>query len=350
MEFELRPAHDAEPAVSAAKRPWKLVGAAVIVAMVVIAGVLVAIRGGGGDDGDAAATQQIQPAPVGESSDDPVATTAPITTAAPATTAPVTAIASRAAPASSAPTTVPDGTAPPTTVGPIDVAPDTYSLEASFAQPTFPMRALLSTKSLGETVDVSVEIDASERMHVEMDMGFAGPVEMIFDVAGGVGYLRGESLSPLQTTDATWIAVNLEDTLLLSGMSYEQFRDSWSTTPDFAALAGIVVPTPLGLTEIDGETLMLYHYTIDGDDIAAAAEAMPAIGDILEDPDAWTGMLTYHVYVTEDNRFRRMEMDMNVNGEDVRMVMTFLPVEPDFEVALPHQADVELIDITQFAG
>lgn len=45
---------------------------------------------------------------------------------------------------------------------------------------------------------------------------------------------------------------------------------------------------------------------------------------------------------------RRLEMTVDVFGEEMSTVMTATPVEPDFEVALPDPADVEEIDLSQF--
>lgn len=342
----------AAPLAIATRRPWKLVGALAVTAMVVAAGALFAMRGGDEAAGANQASGTTPPTIDGTAPES--ATIAPTTTptealpsTAPATTMPATTVPAATAPPTTAATTIattiaapPTETVPPSTVGPVDVAPGTYSLDA------VPDRAPEGQRFTMEFSSMSVtgEIDADQRFRMLMELGNGTTTEIVYDVRGGVGYLRGEAFAGLSDTGATWLGIDLEQMAEAAGVPYEQFLDSFNATPDIAAIGGLVAPTPLGLTEVDGETLMLYTLTLDDTDLAAIDETLTA-NPVYGNLTAFATGITYRFYVNEANALRRLEMDIDVDGATETIVMTMLSVEPDFAVALPDPADVEMIDL-----
>lgn len=352
VEFDVQPNEPpAPPLTAAASRPWKLVGALAVTAMLVAAGALFAMRGGdeaAGANQASGTTPPTTPATI-TTPTDALPSTVPANTTAetmPETTIPVETTPATAPPTTAATTIAttiaapPTETVPPSTIGPVDVAPGTYSLDA------VPDRAPEGQRFTMEFSSMSVtgEIDADQRFRMQMDLGNGTTTEIVYDVRGGVGYLRGEAFAGLSDTGATWLGIDLEQMAEAAGVPYEQFLDSFNATPDIAAIGGLVAPSPLGLTEIDGETLMLYTLTLDTADLAAidsTLSANPVYGNLT----AFATGITYRFYVNEANALRRLEMDIDVDGATETIVMTMLSVEPDFAVALPDPADVEMIDL-----
>jgi hypothetical protein len=317
-EFDVRPLGQPASALPAHRAIGKVVGVVAVVAVVVAGAVLFAVRGN--DESDEVAT-----------SAQVVSGSVPATTLTGAT--------------------APDADDPVEPTGPTAGTPaaDAYSWEALASQPQGPQRLVMSVGAMGDVMyEIAVETDASKRMHMTME-GVGQSFEMVVDLEDGAAYLSGLGVEDLTTAGAEWIQVDLESVIELTGMDYQQFLDSFDLAAEVAPFEGIGEPESRGLTEIDGETLMLYTLAIDADEFAALAEAEPGLMD-----NPMLGELTdgtsaeYRVYVTEDSRLRRLEMAMDVFGEEMTTTMTVLPADPDFVVTLPDPAEVEELDLSQF--
>lgn len=346
IEFELRsPA--AAPPVEARTRPWGLIAGVGAVAAIVVAGVLFLARGG--NDDDAAGLSDVPNAAEATSDD----ATTPATTATTATTAPTGAAATTepAPTASTEPVVTTTEPAPLATVGPLTVTPGTFSFRAiGTATSTAAQQFVMRSTGAGVEVTVEAAVDAEGRMSTTTDADGVR-LNMIFDVAGGVGYLGGDAFTAiLGTTGAPWIAVNLDEYLKLGGQDLETLRAQMLGPASSEMIDGFE-PTPLGLTEIDGETVMLYHLDLDAADLAIAqANAAGKLPSNVLEGMSQIDSMSYDFYVTEANTLRRMSMVGTAMGQSTESVYDFTDVPDGFTVALPDQADVELIDITKLAG
>lgn len=318
VEFDVRPNLAPPPSAPPRASAGKVIGAVVVVAMVIAGAVLFAMRGRG----------------------DEVATGAQTVTGS--GTVPATTVAD------STDTTVPATTVPGTSDTP---AAEAYSWEALANQPPLGPQRLVVTTSTGVAeaeYEMAIEIDAARRMHIAIE-GLGQSMEMVFDVESGDAYVTGMGLDAMTDSGASWLKIDMETVVELTGMDYDDFLATLDLGAELQPYEGVEPPTQEGLTEIDGETLMLYTLSLDATDFAAAVEASPELVDnpMFEGLDDITSA-EYRIFLTEDSTMRRLEMTLDVFGEEMSTVMTAMPVEPDFEVALPDPADVEEIDLSQF--
>ena len=248
---------------------------------------------------------------------------------------------------STAPSTAEPATS---TIGPTDVAPGTYSFElASETPPSTAQRFRMSTVADGQTSVVEGAIDESQRMQMTMSMG-EGMIAMdvVLDVVDGVGYYSGPAFDDMLTGDADWIGVNLEDAMADTGQSLEGLRENLSGAVSAARATWCDFdPVPMGLTEVEGESVMLYEVTLDGGQLSEAIAANPQFmpGGMQAEMASMIDGVVYGFYVTESNVVRRMTMSMELAGTGIETVYDFLPVEPGFQVTLPDPATVQLVDV-----
>jgi hypothetical protein len=312
------------------RKPFWLLG---VVALVVAAVTLIAIRGGNDDTAPARGAQSEIDAGAGAS----------------AATLPGTVATSQPGPG---PSTEPDATppittndGPPPTVGPLDVEAGTYELAAITQAASGPQRFVTTSSFGGTKSTVTGEIDAAQRVHTRTVVDTDVQLEMILDVPAGIGYLHGFGIDDLiTTTDAEWAAVDLEAFLAMSGQSLDGMRENLAG----GLPPGIVDhdPVRLGLTEIDGESVMLYWVGLSGDDLAELLAGNPQFAEG-GGPLAASGIdrAEYSMFVTSDSRLRRMQIEMTVQGSTLETVYDTLPIAPDFEVELPAPDSVQLIDL-----
>ena len=206
----------------------------------------------------------------------------------------------------------------------------------------------MSTIADGQTSVVEGAIDESQRMQMTMSMG-EGMIAMdvVLDVVDGVGYYSGPAFDDMLTGDAQWIGVNLEDAMADTGQSLEGLRENLSGAVSAARDMVDFDPVPMGLTEVEGESVMLYEVTLDGGQLSEAIAANPQFmpGGMQAEMASMIDGVVYGFYVTESNVVRRMTMSMELAGTGIETVYDFLPVEPGFQVTLPDPATVQLVDV-----
>ena len=106
-------------------------------------------------------------------------------------------------------------------------------------------------------------------------------------------------------------------------------------------------PVPMGLTEVEGESVMLYEVALDGGQLSEAIAANPQFmpGGMQAEMASMIDGVVYGFYVTESNAVRRMTASMDMLGTPVEATYDFLPLEPGYQVALPDPATVEMLDV-----
>lgn len=196
----------------------------------------------------------------------------------------------------------------------------------------------------------------AQLMTMSMDMGDVmgigeGSVEMILDVAGGVMYMSADGFGDMMPVQAEWFSIDLATMAEMNGQSLDDLRDEFAFDP--TASAALLLgedAVELGIEEIDGEQVKHYQVTVD---LAAALAATPQAQQQLDESGLGLGdelpeTIVYDVWVTGDNRLRRMAFELPVMGEELRTRMDFRSVDEPLEVEIPDASDV--VDLTEMMG
>lgn len=155
-------------------------------------------------------------------------------------------------------------------------------------------------------------------------IGITEPIEAIVNVEDRVMYMGSGFFSALGApVDTPWIKIDREaaeaagqDTSFFDQI---QVDDPTDTTALFAKATEI---TTIGDEEIDGEKVRHYRVSVPA---AEVLTTNPSLGDMLDQLEAdLPDTIDYDVWVTKDNRFRRL-------GYELELGVTALATTIDFE-------------------
>ena len=175
-------------------------------------------------------------------------------------------------------------------------------------------------------------------------------VSAIVDLENEVIYLDASLFEEMGLeVDTTWLRIDREalEEAGQDASGFDQFK-----TGDPTGLAGALVDvgevTEIGKETIDGEELMHYQVVADTADLLDAdPEALEQLEVQVEQfggelPDE----VVYDVWVTEDNRVRRMVIDLEMGVMQASVEYVFEDLDGPVEIELPADDDVtDIMDL-----
>jgi len=235
----------------------------------------------------------------------------------------------------------------PSTIGPLDVTPGTFSFaEANAASTEIAQRFQMITTTGDVESVVDGVIDSQQRMRMTSRSGDGLTFEIVLDIPGGVAYYSGAGFEDMITSDAEWAAMDLELVLAESGQSLDGLRETMTGRTDLSGIIDGFDPRPLGLTDIEGEPVMLYRISLDNDQLRSAIAANPQFttGVLAADMTPAVDNVDIEYYVTESNVVRRMVSTVHIRGDAMETSWTYLPVEAGYMVEIPDPSIVEFLE------
>ena len=154
-------------------------------------------------------------------------------------------------------------------------------------------------------------------------LGITDPIEAIVNIEDRVMYMGSGFFAALGApVETPWIKIDREaaeaagqDTDFFDQI---QVDDPTDTTALFANATSI---TTVGDEEIDGEKVR--HYTVSVA-FADVLKANPSLGDMIDQLDAdMPDVIEYDVWVTKDNRFRRLSYDTDLGVSSMATTIDF---------------------------
>ena len=230
-------------------------------------------------------------------------------------------------------------------VGSVDAVPAAFSLvaatETTLAARTVEFDAAVTMSGLGtatvsgavdnETGRTVLAGDLADLVPMGEDLPFGGDVELIVD--DNTLYLSASGLGELLPIDVPWVSIDLEVLAEMSGASIGDLQGSSIVDP--VAIAQLLLDaddvTEVGREPIDGDETVRYEVTVD---LAAALDTVPGARDQIADIDL-PDVLTYDVWVTEDNELRRAALSIDVAGFSLEMVLDMTTSDDGLDVAVP---------------
>jgi len=235
-----------------------------------------------------------------------------------------------------------------------------------------PLRVAAALDSESQLLGIEVDPDAVLGGGVGLGADLP-PIEVVFDGAAGVLYMRSEDLfadiGDFFDIDAEWIAVDLQ-TLADLGGAGDGVLDDWSESladAPFAVLDDVLGATEdaeeVGSATIDGVETRQYRVPVDAGDLLAGFPAVGTMVDQLEDLlgvpiddegdladalDEQVGGLVYDVWVTEDSELRRVEATVTVLDQQVVLTLDLASVGEPLDLAVP--PDDEVFDLSELLG
>lgn len=185
------------------------------------------------------------------------------------------------------------------------------------------------TTVMGQEVVATAEADASGKMlHMKMDLGqsmemlgISEPIEVIVNTGDRVLYMGSAFFEALGApVETPWIKIDREaaeaageDTSFFDQL---QVDDPTNTTDLFATAKDV---TDLGDDEIEGEKVRHYRVGIAAADVLAAN---PSLEGMLGDTEL-ADTIDYDVWVTKDNRIRRISYGTELDGSEMSTTIDF---------------------------
>ena len=181
--------------------------------------------------------------------------------------------------------------------------------------------------------------------------------EVIIDTAEQVIYIQADELIPstpfdILLPDLGWVAIDIGE-LGLDDAGDADIAGALSGNPLIVIEAVGGEPseaTDLGLEPIDGAETRHYQFTVDvaayvdlPDEITGLADQF---GADLQIPEGALGEVTYDVWVTEDNRVRRVEVRFEIAEQHLAMVINIDSIGEGVDIEVPSGDDV--FDLSEF--
>jgi hypothetical protein len=181
--------------------------------------------------------------------------------------------------------------------------------------------------------------------------------EVIIDTADQVIYIQANELLPsspldILLPDLGWVSIDIGE-LGLDDAGDADIAGALSGNPLIVIEAVGGDPseaTDLGLESIDGVETRHYQFTID---VAASVDLPAEITQLVEQfgldvriPEGALGEVTYDVWVTEDNRVRRVEIRFEIADQQLSMVIDIDSIGEGVDIEVPSGDDV--FDISEF--
>jgi len=154
-------------------------------------------------------------------------------------------------------------------------------------------------------------------------IGITEPIEAIVNVEDRVLYMGSGFFSALGApVDTPWIKIDREaaeaagqDTAFFDQI---QIDDPTDTTALFAQAKDITI---VGDEEIEGEKVRHYRVTVSTADVV---KSNPSLGDMVDQLDSeLPDSIEYDVWVTKDNRFRRLSYDLDLGVTSLGTTIDF---------------------------
>ena len=216
--------------------------------------------------------------------------------------------------------------------------------EQTLAARTVEFGVAVSMSGLGEvTVSGAVDNetgrtvlagDLADMLAMGDDLPFGGDVELIIDA--GVLYVGASGLGELLPIDAPWVSIDLDVLAEKAGASFDDVRGS--TIVDPVAVARLLLDaddvTEVGIETIDGVETMRSRVSVD---VAVALDSVPGARDQFGDVDL-PDVVTYDVWVTEDNQLRRAALAVGAAGFSLEMVLDMVTSDAPLDVVVPTDA------------
>ncbi|MEY4173167.1 MAG: lipoprotein [Actinomycetota bacterium] len=196
-----------------------------------------------------------------------------------------------------------------------------FSLAAATSSGRDPLGLSFTSRTsvMGTEVVATAEADPSGKfLHMKMDLGqsmavlgVSEPIEVIVNVSDRVLYMGSAFFEALGApVETPWIKIDRdaaeaagEDTSFFDQL---QVDDPTNTTDLFATAKDV---EDLGEEEIDGEKVRHYRVGIAAADVVAAN---PSLEGMLGDTQL-ADTIDYDVWVTKDNRIRRISYDTEID-------------------------------------
>jgi len=238
---------------------------------------------------------------------------------------------------------------------------DDASSEATFSLDEVPAAAedqgafTATISAMDQTIEQHAEYDLDAGL-MSLTMTLPGffddsmEVSAIVDLENEVIYLDASLFEEMGLeVDTTWLRIDREalEEAGQDASGFDQFK-----TGDPTGLAGALVDigevTEIGKETIDGEELMHYQVVADTADLLDAdPEALEQLEVQVEQfggelPDE----VVYDVWVTEDNRVRRMVIDLEMGVMQASVEYVFEDLDGPVEIELPADDDVtDIMDL-----
>lgn len=171
-------------------------------------------------------------------------------------------------------------------------------------------------------------------------LGITEPIEAILNVEDRVMYMgSGFFLALGAPVDTPWIKIDREaaeaagqDTSFFDQI---QIDDPTDTTSLFAKASAI---TTVGDEEIDGETVRHYRVSVPAAEVLAKN---PSLGEMLDQLEAAVpDTIDYDVWVTRDNRFRRLGYELDLGVTSMSTTIDFERLDAPVEITEPAADEV----------
>ena len=182
-----------------------------------------------------------------------------------------------------------------------------------------------------DTRRMLMDVDVSEMSSTEV--GFDGSIEMIVDEGNGIAYFSGEGYEAFLGADAEWLSMDVAEFGDDASSIDDLMTDPLSITGWFEDLE----PVDLGTEIIDGESLQHYQVTVDPATLAPGE----APDEVLDGTDA---LITFDVWVSQDNQIRRITYGVDELDDVVTIDMRIVTSPDPVEIALPDPSEVLNLD------
>ena len=195
--------------------------------------------------------------------------------------------------------------------------------------------------SMGQEVSIDAEFDAdtgNTRVTMRMDGIFDNGIEMIVSTDPQIIYVSSTLFSVIGVDiDTEWIKMDEE---FLAEQGENAFESAVSNDVLNAGdlIASATSVEDIGLETIDGEQLQHYRVTVDKETALANSPQMQ--DQITEAGGEMPDEVAYEMWVTEDNRLRRMGVDLDIGTSIISTVFTVKAPGAPISVEAPVDADV----------
>jgi hypothetical protein len=217
--------------------------------------------------------------------------------------------------------------------------PDPMGVSFTSTSSVMGQEIIASAQGTPDATFLRMKMDLGSTM---AQLGITEPIDAIVDVEQRVLYIGSSFFVALGApVDKPWIMID-RDAAEAAGEDVSffdqlQVDDPTDTTALFAKATDV---TTVGDEEIDGEKVRHYRVAIAFADVLATnASLADAIGQLdAEVPDT----IEYDVWVTKENRFRKLSYDLDLGVSSIGTTIEFERLTEPVTITLP--ADDEIID------